>query len=58
MKKLLLVEKMAKYANMKRLQQQVTTLQTQQQKRSNRVAERQAKVEKVTSIIQPVNQKL
>ena len=43
---------------MKRLQQQVATLQTQQQKRSDRVTECQAEVEKVASIIQPVSQKV
>ena len=43
--------------DMKRLQQQVTTLGTQQQKRTDRVAELEAEAEKITVFIQPVHQK-
>ena len=43
--------------DMKRQQQQVTTLGTEQQKRTNRVAELEEEVEKITVFIQPVHQK-
>ena len=51
MKKLLLIEKMTKVVEMKKVQQEVATLWTQKQKRINRAAELQAEAERVTSII-------
>ena len=58
MKKFPLAEKMDKDAKMKKVQQQFTTLRTQQQKRTDRVAKLQEKEERVTSIIQHVHQKV
>ena len=49
---------MAKATDMKKLQQQVTKMRTQQQKRTDRVVELKTEVEKVTCIIQPVDEKV
>ena len=48
---------MAKAIEMNKLQQQVTTLQTHQQKRTNKVAELQEEAKKVTGIILHVHEK-
>ena len=58
MKKLPSVEKLDKVFKMKKLQQQVTTLRTQQQKHTDRVTELQEEEERVTRIIQLVHQKV
>ena len=48
---------MAKLVDTKRLQQNVSKLQTQQHKRTYNVIELQVEVEKVTCIIQPIHEK-
>ena len=58
MKNLSLVVKMAKATDIKRLQQHLATLQTQQQKRIDKVVELQPEAKKVTGIIQPVHEKV
>ena len=57
MKKLSLTKKMSKVVKMKKVQQ-VTTLRTQQQKRTDRVTELLVEEERVTGIIQHVHQKV
>ena len=57
-KKLPLIEKMAKAIDMKNLQDHVATMQEQQQKWSDRVIELQAEAERVTGIIEDVHQKV
>ena len=56
--KLSIVEKMAKVADMNNLQKQVTKLQTQQEKRTDKVAELQVEAKKDTSIIRPIHEKV
>ena len=51
MKKLPLVDKMAKVAEMKKIQQQVPALCTQQKQRTGKVIELQAEAERVIGII-------
>ena len=58
MKKFPLAKKMANAIEMNKLQQQVATLQTPQEKRTNKVAELQEEENKVTGIIQPIHDKL
>ena len=58
MKKLPLVEKIAKVSQMKKLQRQVTTLWTQKQKRPDKVAKLQAEEYKFIGIIHLVHEKL
>ena len=55
MKKLPLAEKMAKAAEMRKLQQEFAVLRIQQQHRNDRVGELQTEVERITSIIQLVH---
>ena len=57
-KKMPLVEKMAKPDDIDKLQQQVTKLLVKKQNRFNNVAELQAEVDKVTGIIHPIHEKV
>ena len=58
MKKFPLAEKMAKAAEMKKLQQHVTVMHTQQRHHVDKVEELHAKAERVTNIIHPMHQKV
>ena len=58
MKQLPLAQKMAKATKMRKLQQQMTMLCTQQQQREEKVEELQAEAERVTCIIQLAHQKV
>ena len=55
MKKMPLAEKMAKDVEMKKIQHQVTALQTQQHQRIDKVTELKADEERVIDITQPIH---
>ena len=58
MKNLPLAKKIAKVAKMKKLQQQVTVLHTQQKQRTDKVIEFHVEAERITDIIHPKHQRV
>ena len=57
-KKLPIKEKIAKFVELKQLQEQVRTLCNQEIKRNQETSEEQAEAERVTGLLQPMEQRI